>query len=174
MSHAMCRSSSAAGSPNVPSLLGIRKLAWSHVRKKGDLPSGRSMRKAAGSSAARSCRSATRDVHLLSSLRRYRWQVPKHVTHAFTPLLTQSSEISIALGEAVPYRNLERVPFIANQIYRHPNRKITAHGRIERHQYALHGITQVGGRPNNPINNRLPILRLAGLKEGCVSTSLNK
>src|SRR5882757_6896931 len=59
-------------------------------------------------------------------------QVAKHLPHTFAPFVAELGEIGIPLIESPPPLHFEAVPFVADQVDRHTDRQIAAHGRIER------------------------------------------
>src|SRR6185312_9869194 len=101
-------------------------------------------------------------------------QVAKHLPHTFAPFVAERGEIGVPLIESPPPLHFEAVPFVANQVDRHAHRQIAAHSRIERHQYTLCGVCKGRMLRNYAVENRLSVLGLTGLQEGCIDPGFDE
>src|SRR5688572_17968519 len=93
-------------------------------------------------------------------------QAPEHGAHTLAPLLAEGGEVSVAGLEAAADADLEAIALEGHEIDRHADREVAAHGRVERDQHALHRVAQVGRARDDPIDDRLAVLRLTRLEEG--------
>src|SRR4030095_4554285 len=101
-------------------------------------------------------------------------QMAKHLTRTLAPFMAQCSEIRVATIESTTFLQFEAVSFVANQVDRHAHRQVAAHGRIERHQHTLRGLCKGSRARNHAVDDRLAVLRLTGLKLGCVDSCFDE
>ncbi len=101
-------------------------------------------------------------------------QLAEDLSHALAPLTAQRSKIGIARVEPPAHPNFETVPLVADQIDRHADREVAAHGRIERDQHALRRIGKRRGRGDDAIDDRFAVLRFTGLQKGRITPRLDE
>src|SRR6266567_2298348 len=90
-------------------------------------------------------------------------QLREYPARAFAPGVAERREIRVVLLEAAAHVDDEAIALVADQVDGHADGKIASHCRIERNQDALGRIGQVGFWADDPVDDRLSILRFARL-----------
>src|SRR4029450_5597786 len=101
-------------------------------------------------------------------------QLAEHLARALAPFVAEGGEIRVAMVEAAPSLYFERVAFVANEVDRHAYREVAAHRRIERYQHAFGGVRKGRCARDHAVDDRLPVLGLAGLEEGRVGARFDE
>src|SRR6478609_8796986 len=100
-----------------------------------------------------------------AALPAYIGQIAEHAAHPVAPLTAERGEIRIARVEAPPPIQLELILLVLDEIDRHGNAQVAAHGGVERHQDAFTGVRQAGARVDHAIDDWFAVLGFTGLKE---------
>src|SRR6478609_5863222 len=109
-----------------------------------------------------------------AALPAYIGQIAEHAAHPVAPLTAERGEIRIARVEAPPPIQLQLVLLVLDEIDRHGNAQVAAHGGVERHQDAFTCVRQAGVRVDHAIDDRVSIFGFSGLKEQRPGASLDE
>src|SRR5579862_7801773 len=92
-------------------------------------------------------------------------QLAKYAARSLAPFAAQLGEVSVTLVETATATHRQTVALIAHQVDGHADRQVAAHGRIERDEYALGRLSEARRGRNDAVDDRLAVLRLAGLEK---------